>query len=365
MASRNTMKREKVEAGILGATGAVGQQCVALLAAHPWFRLTWLAASEHSAGKRFGDLPWRIAKPRPAAVEDLLLQPARPDNAPMLVFSAMDAAVAGEIEEAFARAGRVVISNARSHRMDPLVPLLVPEINADHLQLLPQQRKAYGWSGAIITNPNCSTVFLSIALAALRRFEPVRATVSTLQALSGAGYPGVAALDALANVIPYISGEEEKIEMETRKILGRLRDSSVEPHPVRLSAQATRVPVLDGHTELVSIEFGQPASLGQVREAFESFAGVSAPMALPSAPARLVVCHDAPDRPQPKLDGESFGGMAVHVGRLRPCAVLGWKFVLLGHNTIRGAAGAAILNAELLLAHGWLPQRAPACATAS
>lgn len=352
----------KIEVGILGATGMVGQQFVALLASHPWFRVTWLAASQRSAAQRYGDLPWRLPQPIPQEIADLRVEYAEPAGAPKLIFSALDAAVAGEIEAAFAHSGRFVVSNARNHRMDPLVPLLVPEINPDHLNLIPLQRKAYGWPGAIVTNPNCSTVFLALALAALKPFEPQRVLVATLQALSGAGYPGVAALDALGNVIPFVPGEEEKIETETRKILGHFNGSAIEPHSVRISAHCTRVPVANGHTELVSASFAKAPEESEIVESFESFQGRPQKLGLPSAPERPLIHHRAPDRPQPKLDVESNGGMAVHVGRLRGCEVLDYKFVLLGHNTIRGAAGAAILNAELLAAEGWIGRSAAATA---
>lgn len=345
---------QKIDVGILGATGMVGQQFVALLANHPWFRVTWLAASERSAGQRYGDLPWRFPQPLPRQIADLRAQSAEPGDAPALVFSALDASVAGEIERAFAQAGHAVVSNARNHRMDPLVPLLVPESNAQHLDLIPLQQAAYGWPGFIVTNPNCSTVFLAMALAALREFAPLRVLVSTLQALSGAGYPGVASLDALANVIPFISGEEEKIEAETRKILGRFDGRRIEPHQVRVSAQCARVPVVNGHTELVSVECGEKLPISSVQRAIEEFSGVPQRLSLPSAPTAPLTYRHEDNRPQPRLDVESANGMSIQVGRLRKCAVLDFKFVLLGHNLIRGAAGAALLNAELLVAEGWL-----------
>lgn len=356
---------QRIEVGVLGATGMVGQQLVTLLANHPWFRVAWLAASQRSTAQRYGDLPWRLPHPIPQEIADLRVESAESAGAPKLVFSALDASVAGGIEAAFARAGRFVVSNAGNHRMDPLVPLLVPEINPDHLNLIPLQRKAYGWPGAIVTNPNCSTVFLALALAALRRFEPRRVLVTTLQALSGAGYPGVAALDALGNVVPFISGEEEKIESETRKILGSFNGSAIEPHPVRISSQCTRVPVVHGHTELVSASFAKAPSEDLIAEAFASFQGPPQKLALPSAPDHPLIHHLGSDRPQPKLDVETNGGMSVHVGRLRRCEVLDYKFVLLGHNTIRGAAGAAILNAELLAAEGWIGLSAAAATAAS
>jgi aspartate-semialdehyde dehydrogenase len=353
----------KMEAALLGATGIVGQQFAALLAEHPWFTLTRLAASERSAGRRYGDLPWRLATAPHPSIADLPVSHVQPGAGPRLVFSALDASVAGEVELAYARAGHVVVSNARNHRMDPLVPLLVPEINHGHLALLPRQQQTRRWPGAILTNPNCSTVFLALALAALRAFEPDRVLVSTLQALSGAGHPGVASLDAMGNVIPFIPGEEEKIETETKKILGRLvpvcRGGSsdppaIEPHPVAISAQTTRVPVAHGHTELVSVGFRRRPEPADVLAALRDFSARPQHLRLPSAPAGPIVPLPESDRPQPRLDVERHGGMAVLLGRLRPCPVLDYKFVLLGHNTIRGAAGAALLNAELLLAEGLL-----------
>jgi aspartate-semialdehyde dehydrogenase len=350
--------RAKLDVGILGATGTVGQQFAALLADHPWFRVSWLAASERSAGRRYGDLPWRIATPQPEELTGVAVETLRPGVGPQLVFSALDASVAGDIEAEFAAAGHWVVSNARNHRMDRFVPLLVPEINPDHLALVAHQPHVNGLRngrrGGIITNPNCSTVFLALALAPLCRFGLKRVMVTTLQALSGAGYPGVASLDALGNVIPHIDGEEEKIEAETRKILGRLAADSIELHPAAISAQTTRVPVVHGHTETVSVELEEHVSRDEILAAFRDFSGEPQRLGLPSSPANPIVYIDSPDRPQPRLDVERFGGMAVQVGRLRACPVLSYKFVLLGHNTIRGASGAAILNAELMNARGLL-----------
>jgi aspartate-semialdehyde dehydrogenase len=343
--------RERIDVGVLGATGMVGQQFIAQLGNHPWFRLTWVGASERSAGQRYRDAaPWRLPVPMPDEVADLVVEAARPGNAPQLVFSAMDAAVAGEIEEAFAKAGHVVVSNARNHRMAADVPLLVPEVNADHIALIEVQRKRRGWEGALVTNPNCSTVFLAMALAPLRQFGLKSAMVTTLQALSGAGYPGVASLDAVGNVVPFISGEEPKIESEPRKILGTLESDQVAVHPVVISASTTRVAVVNGHTESVAVSLEQEPTLEEVREALAGFSGPPQSHGLPTAPARPLVYLPEENRPQPRLDVERDGGMAVCVGRLRRCPVLGYKFFVLGHNTVRGAAGAAVLNAELLVA---------------
>jgi len=347
-------KPTKIDVGVLGATGTVGQQFVVQLAGHPWFRTTWLGASQRSEGKKYRDLTWRLPAPMPEEVADLGMEQAVPGRAPRLVFSALDANVAGEIEQAFAAAGHFVVSNARNYRMDPLVPLLVPEINPDHLALVPSQQQAKGWRGAIVTNPNCSTVFLAMALAALRQFNPTAVAVTTLQATSGAGYPGVASLDIVSNIIPFISGEEEKLETETQKILGALRNGHIEPHPVVISAQTTRVPVINGHTEMISVHFEKTPTRDELLNAFTSFWGGPQQHRLPTAPAKPIVYLNEANRPQPRLDGEREGGMVVFIGRLRRCPVLGYKFVALGHNTVRGAAGAAVLNAELMAGEGML-----------
>jgi len=340
----------KIEVGILGATGMVGQHFVSLLADHPWFRVTWLAASERSAGKKYGELPWRMSDHVPPDIAALPVNELKAGAGPEVVFSALDSSVAGPAEEEFAAAGHVVVSNARNHRMDPLVPLLIPEVNPEHLGLLPLQRRAKSWSGAIVTDPNCSTIVMTLTLAALRDFQPKRVLVTTLQALSGAGYPGVASLDATANVIPHIENEEEKMQTEPKKILGRLVAGAIEPHPVFISATTTRVPVVHGHTESISVEFQQSVTRQDILQAFCKFSGEPERMKLPSAPAKPIIYLDQPNRPQPRLDAERDGGMAVYIGRLRECPVLGHKFVAMGHNVIRGAAGAAILNAELMAA---------------
>jgi aspartate-semialdehyde dehydrogenase len=346
---------KRIEVGVLGATGMVGQQFIHQLAGHPWFELTWLAASERSEGKRYRDAaPWRLESEIPEGVADRNVEPCKPGRGPRIVFSALDAGVAGELESAFADAGHFVLSNARNHRMDPVVPLLVPEVNAEHLALLKVQAQKRGKSGAIVTNPNCSTVVLSMALAPLRAFGLRSCLVSTMQAVSGAGYPGVASLDVLGNVIPYIGGEEEKIETETRKILGRLDGEAVGPHPVRVSAHTNRVAVVDGHTETVSVGLEEKPSFERLRAAIDGFCGAPQRLGLPTAPRQPLVYHDAPNRPQPRFDASRGRGMTVSVGRLRPCHVLDWKFVALGHNTVRGAAGASVLNAELMQAEGLL-----------
>ena len=346
---------ERVDVGILGATGMVGQQFIMQLAEHPWFRPAWLAASERSEGRPYGEAAaWHLEASPPAAIASQRVEGCTPGRGPRIMFSALDANAAKDIEPAFARAGHVVISNARSYRMDSSVPLLIPEINPDHLTLLPRQRRDHQWRGAIVTNPNCSTVVLAMVLAPLRQFGLRAVNVTTLQAVSGAGYPGVASMDILGNVIPSISGEEEKMQSETQKILGSLIDDQVAPHLVVVSAHTTRVPVIDGHTEMVSIKLDADASLEDVKQALTSWRGRPQELELPSAPSEPLVYLDAANRPQPRLDVGRGGGMTVSVGRLRPCPVLGLKLAALGHNTIRGAAGAAVLNAELMLADRWI-----------
>ena len=347
--------KTRIEVGVLGATGMVGQQFVNQLAGHPWFDLTWLAASERSEGRRYLEAaPWRLDGPPPQGLDERVVEAAAPSRGPRLVFSALDAHVAGEIEAAFAVAGHIVVSNARNHRMDASVPLLVPEVNADHLALVRRQGADKGWHGMVVTNPNCSTVALTMALAPLVPFGLRQCLVTTMQEVSGAGYPGVPSLDILGNVIPFISGEEEKIEREAKKILGRLAEDRVEPHPVQVSAHTNRVPVIDGHTETISVSLEATVTEADLRGAFETFGGTPQRLGLPTAPAHPVVYLDEPNRPQPRRDAGRGNGMTVSVGRLRRCPVLGWKFVALGHNTIRGAAGAAVLNAELMVAEGWV-----------
>jgi aspartate-semialdehyde dehydrogenase len=344
-----------IPVGILGATGMVGQQFIALLANHPWFCPTWLGASHRSEGKTFREAAaWRLPAHLPDEVAQLQVDAATPGRAPKLVFSALDSSVAGDIEKAFAAAGHVVVSNSRNHRMEHDVPLLIPEVNADHLALLPTQEVDRGWKGRIVTNPNCSTVVLALALAPLREFGLKTVMVTTLQAVSGGGYPGVPSWDILGNVIPFIDGEEHKIETETKKILGALKGNCVDPHPVVVSAQTTRVPVHDGHTESVAVALDEQPSLDAIIEAFTRFRGQPQVLELPSAPPQPIVYLHERNRPQPTLDVGRDGGMAVTVGRLRQCPVLGYKFIALGHNTIRGAAGAAILNAELMQREGLL-----------
>ena len=345
----------QIEVGILGATGTVGQRFIELLAKHPWFKVTWLGASERSAGKAFRDAtPWRLPAELPADVAKLVVETAAPGNAPKVMFSGLDSSVAGEVEKAFAAAGHVVISNAKNYRQDETVPLMIPEINGEHLKLLDRQQAERGWKGRIVTNPNCSVIALTLALAPLRQFGLTSTLVTTAQAISGAGYPGVASWDILGNVIPFISGEEDKFEPETQKILGRVVNGAIENYPVVVSATATRVPVRDGHTVSASVKLDQKVTPEAIIAAFNGFRGRPQELKLPSAPAQPLVYLHEPNRPQPALDVDRGGGMAVSVGRLRACPVLDYKFVALGHNTIRGAAGAAILNAELMHREGLL-----------
>jgi len=346
-----------IDVGVLGATGAVGQQFIRVLERHPWFRVAWLAASERSAGKRYDELGWRLPSPLPADVGALRVAPIEAINdAPSLLFSALDSSVAGEAELAYASSGRLVVSNARNHRMDPLVPLLIPEVNPDHVGLLDVQRKARGgnWAtGGIVTNPNCAVIVVAMVLAALRQFRPSRVVVTTMQALSGAGYPGVPSLDALGNVIPYIGGgEEEKIENEAVKLLGEFDGKAVRNAPFVVSASVNRVPVADGHTAVMSFELAAKPSIDEVVAALDAFVAEPQKRNLPSAPPKPIILHRAQDRPQPRFDAATGNGMPVHAGRVRPCPVLGYKLVALGHNLVRGAAGAAVLNAELLVARG-------------
>jgi aspartate-semialdehyde dehydrogenase len=344
-----------IEVGILGGTGMVGQHFIRFLQGHPWFKLTWLGASDRSAGKKLKDATaWRLDGDMPANAAEIMVSDSQPGSAPKVVFSAMNASVATEIEQAFASAGHVVVSNSRNHRMDADVPLLVPEVNADHLQLLRAQQAKRGWKGLIVTNPNCSTIVLSMALAPMAKFGIQRVIVATMQAISGAGYPGVASMDILANVVPYIGSEEEKMEQETQKILGKFSLDSVTPLAAKVSAHCNRVAVTDGHLVTSSVEFSAKPSIEEVRSAIEQFTGLPQERGLPSAPAHPVIYMPQQDRPQPRRDACRENGMAVFVGRLRQCPVLDVKFVACGHNTIRGAAGIAVLNAELMASEGLL-----------
>ena len=345
----------RMDVGVLGATGMVGQEFIVQLQQHPWFNLAWVAASERSQGRRYRDAAsWRLPADLPADVAEMVVDGCQPGRAPRIVFSGLDSSVAREVEGAFAAAGHIVVSNARNYRMDEDVPLLVPEINPDHLGLLPAQRASRQWPGLIVTNPNCSTIMLTMALAPLLPFGLRAVNVTTLQAVSGAGYPGVSSMDIVGNIIPWIGGEEEKMETETQKILGRLDGERVTPHGVTVSAHTTRVGVTNGHTCMISVGFDRQPPETAMLEAFRSFAGRPQEAGLPTAPARPVEYLDDRQRPQPRLDVDRGNGMTVSIGRLRRCPLLDYKFVALGHNTVRGAAGAAILNAELMMLDGLL-----------
>jgi aspartate-semialdehyde dehydrogenase len=333
----------------------VGQKFISFLEGHPWFDITWLGASDRSAGKPYREAThWRLDGTMPAGVREMHVEECKPGNAPRLVFSSMDASVATEIEQAFAQAGHVVVSNSRNHRMDADVPLLIPEVNPDHLKIIPLQQRLRGWKGQIATNPNCSTMALALALAPLKQFGITRVMATTMQALSGAGYPGVASLDINGNVIPFISGEEEKMQRETQKILGDFTGDSIRPLAAKVSAQCNRVPVVDGHMVATSVELQQKPGVAELIQAMESFSSVPQQRKLPSAPPRPLMYMTEHDRPQPRRDVERERGMTVFVGRMRECPVLDYKFMALGHNTVRGAAGAAVLNAELMYSEGLL-----------
>jgi aspartate-semialdehyde dehydrogenase len=349
--------------GVLGATGLVGQQIIHRLREHPWFRVTAVAASERSAGKIYADaVAWRISELIPKEIGELRIQSLDEELDCDFVLSALDSSVAGASEEDFARRGFPVISNSSNHRMEPDVPLLIPEVNPDHLGLIKNQRARRGYdSGFIVTNPNCSSTGLAIALKPIDDAFGVEAvSVATMQALSGAGYPGVASLDATDNVIPYISAEEEKLESEPRKILGKMRGDSIVPAEFRVSAQCHRVPVSHGHLEAVSLKLRAKATPEDVATALREFRGEPQRLELPSAPANPIEVREQADRPQPRLDRDAGDGMAVVVGRIRRCPVFDIRFVLLSHNLVRGAAGGAILNAELLARAGYIVPRVEA-----
>ena len=348
---------EKLRAGILGATGVVGQRFIQLLEDHPQFEVTALAASDRSQGKTYAEAcAWRLPGEMPERAKQIVVQSPAPPLDCDFVFSSLPGGVANEAEENFARAGYPVISNSSSHRMATDVPLLIPEVNHEHVALIDTQRKGRGYDrGFIVTNPNCSAIVIVMALAPLHaRFGVTTCVVTTMQALSGAGYPGVASLDATDNVIPFIGGEEEKIEAETLKLLGRINGDAIEEARVEVSAQCNRVNVSDGHMASIRVKLARPAALDQIREALASFTSVPQELKLHSAPAKPIIVRDEIDRPQPRLDRDAGNGMTVTIGRIATDNVLDFRFVALGHNTIRGAAGAAILNAELLAARGYL-----------
>ncbi len=349
-----TATRPPINVAVLGATGAVGQTFIRLLDGHPWFRLAEVAASERSAGRAYRDVARWIEGDMPAAVAGLVVKPCDPAAVESpIVFSALDSNVAGEVEAAFAAAGRLVLSNAKNYRMEPDVPLVIPEVNADHLALLDVQRARRGWKGGIVTNANCAATMAAVALSPLHSaFGARRIFAATMQAVSGAGYPGVPSLDILGNVIPYIVEEEPKIEREMQKMLGAVGTDTVVNAPFVVSAHANRVAVENGHTVCLSVEFEREPSLEDAARAFREWRGHPSVRGLPSAPDEPLHYFTSDDRPQPRRDVMRGRGMTVSVGRLRRDPLFHLKFIAMGHNTIRGAAGGSILNAELLVATG-------------
>ncbi len=357
---------DRIPVAVLGATGSVGQRFIQLLEDHPWFRLSEVVASERSAGKSYREATsWRLSTEMPREAAALTVKPLHSELTAPLIFSALDSSVAGEAEDFYADRGAAVVSNSRNHRMDPDVPLLIPEINSNHLAAIDVQRKRRNGNGFIVTNPNCSTVGLALALAPIESQHGVaKVHVTTMQAISGAGYSGVSAFSILDNVVPFIGSEEEKIESEPRKILGSWFNDEFSPAEMTISAQANRVPVIDGHMLCMSISFRGGELLRQhfpierliedVKSAIRTFVGEPQRLKLPSAPDYPLHLFEEDDRPQPRLDRDRESGMTVSVGRIRPCSLLDLRMVALVHNTVRGAAGAAILNAELLQATGYL-----------
>jgi aspartate-semialdehyde dehydrogenase len=349
-------KEARIPVAVLGATGSVGQRFVQLLARHPWFRLAEVVASDRSAGRPYREATdWRLSADMPADARDLTVKEYDAALESPVVFSALPGEIAGEIEQRMAREGRALFSNTSTHRMTPDVPLLIPEVNPEHVAALEVQRKNRGWSGFIVTNPNCSAIHLVLALKPLHGAFGIDAlAVTTMQAVSGAGYPGVPSLDIVDNVVPFINTEEEKMTEETKKLLGSF-DGEFRPACLTMTAHCNRVPVRDGHTECVSVRFVTPATPQEAARVMAAFRGKPQELELPSAPTRPVIVREEPNRPQPIIDRDAENGMATTVGRVRECPLLGTKFVLLGHNTIRGAAGASILNAELFKVEGLLP----------
>ena len=347
---------EKIPIGILGATGIVGQRFVQMLEHHPWFEVAWLAASDRSEGRLYAEAArWKLKTAIPSRVAEMRVSPATPDGAPKVIFAALDASIAAEMEPRFAGAGCAVVTNSSALRMQSDVPLVIPEVNHDHIKLIECQSWRKKSGGFVVTNPNCSAIGLVIALAPLQQAFGLDTVMAvTMQAVSGAGYPGVASLDILGNVIPYIAKEEEKMEEETRKLLGKLNGSGIIMGSFGMSAQCNRVAVEDGHTESVSIKLTKKAKAEEIIQAWNEFRSLPQELRLPSAPEQPVVYVTPSDRPQPRFDSDRGNGMTTTVGRLRPCGVLDWKFTVLSHNTIRGAAGAALLNAELLKVQGYL-----------
>jgi aspartate-semialdehyde dehydrogenase len=350
------MPTKKIPVAVLGATGSVGQRFIQLLQCHPWFKVAEVVASERSVGRKYREATdWRLDAAVPGDVADMVVKDYSDQIDSPIAFSALPGEVAEEIEQRLAKEGHAVLSNTSFHRMGDDIPLMIPEVNPDHARAIETQKQNRGWSGFIVTNPNCSAIHMVLTLKPLQdAFGLEQVAVTTLQAVSGAGYPGVPSLDMIDNVVPFISSEEEKMAEETQKLLGKWHDG-FQFDPVVVSATCTRVPVRDGHTEAVSVRLGQSATPDEVAEVFRAFKGRPQILDLPSAPKRPIVVREERNRPQPNLDRDTEKGMASVVGRLRECPIFGVKYVLLGHNTIRGAAGASILNAELFKVEGLLP----------
>jgi aspartate-semialdehyde dehydrogenase len=346
----------KIPVGILGATGVVGQRFVQMLEYHPWFEVAWVAASGRSEGRPYSEATrWRMKTAMPPAVAGMKVSSAQPDGAPKVIFAALDSSIAAELEPRFADAGHAVVSNSSALRMQRDVPLVIPEVNPDHINLIDIQPSRKKSGGYVVTNSNCSAMGLVLSLAPLdRAFGLQTVVVVTMQAVSGAGYPGVASLDILGNVIPYIAKEEEKMEEETLKLLGKLNGSKIAAAEFRMSAHCNRVAVEDGHTESVSVKLKEKVKPEELIKAWNEFPAMPKELGLPTAPQHPVRYIHGDDRPQPRFDVDAGGGMTATVGRLRPCSVFDWKFTVLSHNTIRGAAGAALLNAEFLKCQGYL-----------
>lgn len=347
------MNSEKIKVAILGATGSVGQKFIQLLEDHPWFEVAAVAASDRSAGKKYGEAAnWIMTTPLPQKIANMTVQNCEPVAGINVAFSGLDSSVAGEIETNFAKAGYKVISNARNHRQDADVPLLIPEVNPEHLDLVKTQN--YG-DGCIVTNPNCSTIGMVLALKPLHdAFGLEQVNVVTLQAISGAGFPGLSSFTITENVIPHIGGEEDKLENEPLKLFGKLTSSGIEPAELPVSAQVNRVPVIDGHTESVQVVLKNEASAEQIMACWREFSAEPQKLKLPSAPQPVIHYFERPDYPQPRLHRDLGGGMAIGIGNLRPCPLFDYKFTVLSHNTVRGAAGGTILCAELMQARGLL-----------
>lgn len=347
---------EKINVAILGATGAVGQRFISLLEGHPWFQVAEVVASERSAGKIYGEaVNWVLDGYPPADVASLIVKNTEADLDSPIVFSALPSDIARHLEPRLAEAGHVVCSNASAYRMAEDVPILLPEINAEHLKIVDIQREKRGWSGAIVTNSNCTSTPLSMALAPLRQFQPNRVQVVSMQAISGAGYPGVPSLDILDNVVPFIGGEEDKLTKEPAKMIGAFNGETIDSFVMTVSASCNRVPVLDSHLINVAIQFDQDVPEEELLNAWLSFRGNATVQGLPSAPAQPILIAQAEDRPQPRRDRMAGQGMSTTVGRLRKCPAMdGWQFIALSHNTIRGAAGCSIINAELMLVEGYI-----------